>query len=157
MRRLILALALLAPLVGVAGMDEGQAAYNRGDYPAAIAELEPLAEQGNARAQYFIGTLYHYGYGMPRDPSKAAEWFQRAAVQGHTQSQYLLGLAYQKGEGVARDAVAAHMWLSVFAATTDSYRDSLYAKKAVRELEKNMKEEDVARAKQMAAERATQN
>jgi uncharacterized protein len=151
-RRLILVLAMLAPLSGMAGFEEGLDAYNRGDYATAVAEIRPLADQGDARAQYFIATLAHYGYGEPRDPAKAAQWFRRAAEQGHALSQYHLGQAYEKGAGVTRDLVAAHMWLSISAATTDSYRDAHYARDIVRKLEKRMKEDDIARARQMAAD-----
>jgi uncharacterized protein len=151
-RRLILVLALLAPLSGLAGFDEGLEAYNRGDYATAVAEIQPLADKGEVRAQYFIATLAHYGHGQPRDPAKAAEWFRRAAEQGHALSQYHLGLAYEKGAGVPRDLVAAHMWLSISAATTDSYRDSHYNRELVRKLEKRMKEDDIARARKMAAD-----
>lgn len=157
MRRLVLAFLLLVPLSGMAGFEEGVAAYNRGDYAAAIAEFEPLAEQGNVDAQYVMGTLYHYGYGKPHDEKQAAVWFRRAADQGNAAAQYYLGLIYEKGEGVPRDLVAAHMWFELSAVTTKSYRDSLYAKKAARELEKRMKEGEIARAKSMAAERAPKN
>ncbi len=152
MKPSILALILLVPLTVWAGYEEGIAAYNKGDYSTAIAEIEPLAMKGNARAQYFIATLYRYGHGKLRDQAQAAEWFRKAAEQGHLESQYHLGLLYRNGEGVKRDRVAAHMWLSVFAAATGSYRDSLYAKDAVRKMEREMSEEDIARAKRMASE-----
>lgn len=157
MKRLILAAALLLPLGVSAGYEEGVAAYNRGDYQQAIAEIEPLAEQGNSDAQYFMGTLFHYGYGKKRNEAQAATWFRKAADAGHAQSQYYLGIINEKGEGVPRDLVAAHMWFNISAATTKDHRESLYAKKAARDLEKRMKEEDIARAVKMAAEHTTQN
>ena len=44
---LLCCLALAAP--AWAGFDEGVDAYERGDYEAALKEIRPLAEQGNAR------------------------------------------------------------------------------------------------------------
>lgn len=157
MRRLIVTLTLLLPLAGMAGYEDGMAAYNRGDYAQAIAEIEPLAENGNTDAQYIMGMLFHYGYGKKLDQAQAAAWFRKAANSGNAQAQYYLGMINEKGDGVPRDLVAAHMWFSLSAATTKNHRDSLYAKNAARELEKNMKEEDIARAKQMAAEYSAQN
>ena len=47
-----------------AGFDEGVAAYNRGDYAAALREFLPLAQQGNADAQTNLGVMYdaHFGH-----------------------------------------------------------------------------------------------
>ncbi len=43
------------------GLDEGIAAYKRFDYAAAVREWRPLAEQGDAVAQYHLGNLYRTG------------------------------------------------------------------------------------------------
>ncbi len=40
---------------------------HRGDYPTALRELRPLAEQGVAEAQFLLGVMYHYGQGVPQD------------------------------------------------------------------------------------------
>ena len=44
----------LLPLA-YAGLDDGKAAYDRGDYSKAYGEFKPLAEQGNAGAQRYFG------------------------------------------------------------------------------------------------------
>ena len=43
-------------------LEDGQAAYNRGDYTTALKLLRPLAEQGNANAQNNIGWMYDQGH-----------------------------------------------------------------------------------------------
>ena len=53
---LLLTSALLAP-PAVAGLAEGEAAFARRDWRTAARELQPLAEQGNARAQYLMGGI----------------------------------------------------------------------------------------------------
>jgi hypothetical protein len=48
---------------GQAGVD----AYKRGDYATALRDWRPLAEQGDAGAQFYLGTLYAFGQGVPQD------------------------------------------------------------------------------------------
>ncbi|GAB6068870.1 hypothetical protein JCM13664_21910 [Methylothermus subterraneus] len=59
-------LALATP-PALAGFDEGLAAANRGDYATALKEWRPLAEQGDAVAQYNLGVMYDNGLGVPQD------------------------------------------------------------------------------------------
>ena len=70
-------LGLTAP--AWAGFDEGVAAYNRGDFATAIREWRPLAEQGNAKAQYNLGVMYDEGLGVPQDYVQAHMWYSLAA------------------------------------------------------------------------------
>ncbi len=51
------------------------AAYQRGDYATALREWRPLAEQGNAKAQYNLGFMYRYGLGVPQDDAAAWGWY----------------------------------------------------------------------------------
>ena len=48
MKKLILVLVLLWPVMGLADFDAGKDAYQRGDYAMAMREWRPLAEAGNA-------------------------------------------------------------------------------------------------------------
>lgn len=70
-----------------AGVDEGRAAYLRGDYAAALREILPLAQQGNATAQSFLGEMYSEGHGVPQDYAKAAHWYLQSAMQGDPNAQ----------------------------------------------------------------------
>ena len=83
MKRLALAVVFLSCLTAPAraGIDEGLAAYERGDYATALQEWAPLANQGDAEAQYFLGHMYAEGQGVPRQYGKAAVWFRQAAEQ----------------------------------------------------------------------------
>ncbi len=101
-------LGLTAP--GWAGLDEGVAAYKRGDYATALREWRPLAEQGHAKAQYNLGQMYRNGQGVPQDYARAAKWFRKAAEQGVAVAQYNLGFMYEHGLGVTQDYAKALQW-----------------------------------------------
>ena len=64
MKRLIvtLCLALVSFSVGCSDdFQKGVEAYDKGDYETALKEWRPLAEQGNAKAQYNLGLMYDMG------------------------------------------------------------------------------------------------
>ena len=48
-------------------MDDADAAIKRRDYATAVRLIRPLAEQGNANAQYSLGVFYDNGLGVPQD------------------------------------------------------------------------------------------
>ncbi len=86
----------------------------------ALREWRPLAEQGNALAQFNLGLMYMEGKGVPQDDAEAVKWYRKAAEQGVTEAQYNLGLMYDDGRGVGlRFGVAllmqAHMWFDLAA------------------------------------------
>ena len=114
-RRGIVALALLATLPGApvaAGQtfDEAVAAYNRGDYATAVRGFLVHAEQGNATAQYKLGVMYNYGWGVPENDAEAATWYRKAGEQGDVKAQWSLGDMYNYGLGVPEDDAEAVRW-----------------------------------------------
>jgi TPR repeat protein len=79
---------LLISGAAVAGpLEDGQAAYRRGDYPTAMSYWRPLAEQGNAVAQVNLGAMYASGRGVPQDHAQAFALFSKAAEQGFAGAQ----------------------------------------------------------------------
>ncbi len=111
MKRILVALLLLTLAAPAwAGWDEGVAAYERGDYATAFREMKPLAEQGNASAQYNLGFMYGNGEGVTQDYAEAVRWYRRAAEQGHAGAQTSLGVMYDKGQGVPQDYAEAVKW-----------------------------------------------
>jgi len=109
------ALWLLPSVPSRAGFAEGFAAYDRGDYAAALREWRPLAERGDATAQYNLGFMYDNGQGVPQDYAEAVKWYRKAAEQGHARAQYNLGQMYEEGNGVAEDLVQADLWFGLAA------------------------------------------
>ncbi len=78
---------LLWASVASADLAAGRAAYIKGDYALAFQVYKPLAEQGDAEAQYMLGNLYKSGQGAPHDPREVMKWYKRASDQGHRHAQ----------------------------------------------------------------------
>ena len=104
-----LSLSILSPAWGQ-DFQKGDEAYKRGDYAAAMREWRPLAEKGDANAQYELGRMYSNGHGVPKDDTEAARWFRLAAEQGYAKAQFNLGYMYQNGYGVPKDMTEAVRW-----------------------------------------------
>ena len=111
---LLLAITLSSTVFGD-DFDDGYSAYNKGDYKTAIKLWRPLAEQGDANAQYSLGVMYANGHGVPEDDKQAVKWYRLAAEQGLANAQYNLGLMYENGEGVPEDDKQAVKWLRLAA------------------------------------------
>jgi TPR repeat protein len=111
-----LALALIAP-ASAGPPEDGEAAYRIGDFAAAMAFLRPLAEQGDAKAQFQLGRMYAFGQGVGRDPAEAIAWYRRAAEQGNADAEYVLAVMVEDGAASSpRDAAEARAWLRQAAA-----------------------------------------
>jgi hypothetical protein len=107
---LAVALYFLSSGAATAGVGDGVAAFQRGDYETAFRELMPLAVAGNPTAQFGLGVIYLEGYGVPQDHAEAVRWFRLAANQGVPNTQYALGVMYQEGKGVLQDHSEAARW-----------------------------------------------
>jgi TPR repeat protein len=112
MRLLVVTLVLFTVVAGRAwaAFDEGKAAFERGDWPAAFAQWQPCAGAGDAACQNGLGALYRLGRGVPQDLSAAAAWFRKAADQGFAKAQANLANMYAEGAGLPQDDVAAVQW-----------------------------------------------
>ena len=108
------ALALSAPVVAE-DFDAGIEAGQRGDYAVALREFRPLATEGDAKAQFYLGYMYGKGQGVAQDYGEAAKWYRKAAEQGFAKAQLFLGFMYAEGQGVPQDYVPAHMWFNLAA------------------------------------------
>lgn len=108
---LFLCLLLVSTTVVAAPIDDGQSAYTRGDYPTALKLLRPLAEQGNAQAQFRLGWMYWHGDGVKPDIAGALQWYRKAAEQGDTRAALNLASIYWWGMGgVAKDYTETVKW-----------------------------------------------
>lgn len=95
----------------------GARAYERKDFAKAVSELMPLAQSGDAAAQYYIGSMSFFGQGLPQDYRAGIRWYTAAGEQGHAHAAAMLGLFYNYGPNapwhseVPTDLVAAVKWL----------------------------------------------
>ena len=65
-----------------ADFQAGFAAFQKGDYAAALREWTPLAEQGDAKAQNNLGVMYAEGHGVLQDYVTAHMWANIASMNG---------------------------------------------------------------------------
>jgi TPR repeat protein len=93
----------------------GAEAARRGDYETALVEWRPLADSGDAAAQFNVGMMYARGDGVPEDFAEAARWFRLASEQGQTDAQARLGGMYARGIGLEKDYLEAARWLTMAA------------------------------------------
>jgi TPR repeat protein len=91
-----LVLSCAAPVAG-GPLEDATAVVKRRDYATALQFIRPLAEQGDASAQYKLGFLYDNGLGVPLDHVRAYMWFTLSAAQG------------QDGAAIFRDLIARRM------------------------------------------------
>src|SRR4051812_45002186 len=93
--------AVLAAPLSAQSVKAGIDAWQRADYPAAVAIWRPLAEGGDADAQFNLGQAYRLGRGVQLDLAAARIWFERAARNGHLDAETTLGLlTFQNGDRV---------------------------------------------------------
>jgi TPR repeat protein len=83
--------------VAAGPLEDADAAVKRRDYATAVRLIRPLAEQGDASAQYTLGVFYDNGLGVPQDHIRSYMWFDLSAAQG------------RDGAAAFRDLVARRM------------------------------------------------
>ncbi|CBL47192.1 Hypothetical protein HDN1F_36090 [gamma proteobacterium HdN1] len=94
-----------------ADFNAGLAAYDKGDFAAAIEQWAPLAEKGDTAAQYNLGVIYKNARGVPRDNRKAFYYFRKAAERGDTKAILNVAVAYAEGAGVGQNYQEAFIWM----------------------------------------------
>ena len=105
-----MAISLLSTVGSGADLEKGLAAYDVGEYKTSLAECQPLAEAGNATAQFCVGRLYANGFGVAMNDALALQWYGLAAEQGYSEAQLNLGLMHANGWGVEMNDQEAAKW-----------------------------------------------
>ena len=105
-------------------IDDAVAAMRSGDFAEAYCIMRPLADSGDAAAQYNIGWMYLNGYGLNVNDSLALEWWIKASDQGYTDASFSIGMLYNLGEGkVSKDLDRAIEYYLL--AAEDGYEDAI--------------------------------
>lgn len=98
----------------IAGGGAATAASSPTELPS-VDVVKPLAELGDADAQFVIGEAYHDGRGGKRNYDEAARWYRLAANQGHAFAEFRLGYMLSQGE-IKRNYEEAAKWYRLAAA-----------------------------------------
>ena len=62
-------------------VEMGKLEFKAGNYKKSFQELLPVASEGDATAQYAVGYMYYYGFGVPQDADSGMFWMQKSADQ----------------------------------------------------------------------------
>ena len=91
---------LFKPLLILAVLLVAMPAMAVPDHSAEIARLTPLADKGDAAAQYRVGVLYADSQNLP----EALRYYRLAADQNHHEAQARLAMLSCNGQGVPKNA-----------------------------------------------------
>src|SRR5690606_2489865 len=97
LRRLLLVIGCVTGLnssVAASDFEAGWYAKERDSYAAAAEIWEPLAAEGDPRAQMQLAELYRHGLGVSRDIDRAVWLYDQAAQAGYAPAQVILGDLY---------------------------------------------------------------
>jgi TPR repeat protein len=101
--------AVLAVVLAAAGqaaadpVEDSLAAIQRRDFAAAFKLIQPVAEAGNARAQYILGLLYLNGQGVTQDYGLSLTWGRKSAEQGFPPGRDQMVNNYLNGRALPQD------------------------------------------------------
>lgn len=84
-------------------LKEAMSNLNTIDDKDSMKELERLSARGNSYAQNTLGFLYLKGKGMPKDLSKAREYFEKSAANGNSLGKEMLKEMKLRGNFIARN------------------------------------------------------
>jgi localization factor PodJL len=84
------------------------------DHVKAHANFARAYVMGDKRVAHNLGCMCLFGNGVPKDVSKAVEWFKISAAEGNVMSIHNLAQIFKKGaDGVAPDAKASEYLYAV--------------------------------------------
>jgi len=108
----LLVATIIAEASTQAEFNEAYDAAQAGDYKRAIALWTPLAEKGEASAQYTLGWMFESGQGVKKNYQQAEFWYTKAAKQGDVAAQYVLATLHAKGSGLPLNNLEAVHWFT---------------------------------------------
>lgn len=115
-RALGITLICLVGNLSYAGLNEGMDAYTRQDWQGAYREFRPLADSNDPIAQYFLGSMYFNGWGVPRNDRETVRLFKASAEAGVAMSQFLYGILHMSGQrGIVKNEAIGVKWIRLAA------------------------------------------
>lgn len=101
----------LIPLSTEQELAAANRAWRVGHFEQATRIWQPLADQGQPRAQALMGWSHEVGQGSEQDMLQAIRLYRQSAEAGDAFGQYRLGDLYLRGVGVPRDLRASFHWM----------------------------------------------
>lgn len=84
--------------------------YSANDTAQAVDWIRKAAAQAYGPAEFQVGQLYDFGFGVVQDDREALSWYRKAAEHGSAAGQRAVGDFYRMGRGVTADAAEAARW-----------------------------------------------
>jgi len=95
--------------------------FRHNDLAQAFSIFYKLASEGNSDATFYLGQMYQYGDGVPRNGAKAVKWLSLAAKSGNKLAARQLGLLYLDGTDQVQNLAKAREWFGVAAKEGDEF------------------------------------
>jgi len=93
-----------------ASFESGVKYFKRQHFQTAAEHFRVAAQNGHARAQYYLGRMHSDGWGVKKSASEALRWYNESASQGDAWGQTAMGHVYMSGAGVKKDYATAVSW-----------------------------------------------
>ena len=100
-------MAAAAPTAAAERYEDGLAAYQHNEFEKSLKLLRPLAEKGDARAQYLLGRQHQFGQGVKADRGEAFYWYKRAEAKGHLEAKLFRQLLEKRWKITAEERESA--------------------------------------------------
>ena len=105
-----MAMLYLAQLMESAQQKENNLDVAKELYESAYELCLEAAENGDTEAMHHMGNFFLFGnesLDIDKNPSKAVEYYEKAAKKGFAQAMNMLGVCYSNGMGVGKDILKA--------------------------------------------------
>lgn len=97
-------LLMVASTVSAQSLYRAKQLIEQGEYIEAAKIIRPLADGGNAEAQFLAATLFLEGKGVNKNESQAIKYAKMSAENGYAEAQRFMGVAFLYGDhGVTKD------------------------------------------------------
>jgi len=109
------------PVTADAKLQIALQAFRSGNDASALSLLTPLADEGNAKAQFWLADIYDDDDpNVQADVAKAQSLLEKSAAQGFVPAQRRLGQLYLTGAARLQDFDKAETWLRKAATAGDA-------------------------------------
>jgi hypothetical protein len=84
--------------------------YGGTNMAEAVEWFRQAAARGYAPAEFQLGLMHDFGFGVTADGAQALEWYRKAAEHGSAPGQRMVGDFYRRGRVVPVDLAEAARW-----------------------------------------------